>query len=283
MVGVLNVGTGYKKIVAAGMAGLGATIGALVLTGKLFAAFPLAGIGGFVISAPDIQGTTFSLTPSLTATDSQGGWPAAMISLGTVSIQDGFELTKNFDLTSTPIGALIPSADLNILSSTVSGQGLLLDSSGLQAATAHFDGFNAAEQYSVIGTNEQQRNGVESSVYLNAGTQAQGYGASSSTTLDPTQQLGLSASAIHLTGVAINTDALKTSSLDLGSLKLAIVANTASGNSYGDFTYDTTYDTAQPDPHAASTTSAPKAGAVVPGQLSSNADVTPVPYANTPQ
>lgn len=263
MVGVLNVGTGYKKIVAAGMAGLGATIGALVLTGKLFAAFPLAGIGGFVISAPNIQGTTFSLTPSLTATDQQGGWPAAMISLASVNIDQGFELTKQFDLTSTPIGALVPSADLNILSSTLSGTGLLLDSTGLQAATANFQQFNAAEQYSVLGTNSVNRQGVEGSVYL------QGKSAS---TLDPTQQLGLQASAITLTGVAINTDALKTSSLNINNLKLAIVANTVNptngqaGPSYGDFTYDNSYDTATPNYAANSTTNAPSAG-MVPGNL----------------
>jgi len=274
--GILNVGSGYRKVLAAGMVGLGATVAGLLLTGKLFAAFPLAGIGGFVITAPSLTGTGFSLSPSLTQTDEQGGWPAGMITLQSVNIgtssntgsSPGFELTKHFDLSATPIGQIIPSADLNITAATLQGTNLAMDTTGLQATTAHFGGFNLAESYAVVNS-AQTDTGVEGTVTVNANN-TQG-------AIDPSKQLGLTSSSLTLTGAAINTDALTSSSLDLSSLRLAIVANAVTGSSYGDNAYDTYYDTATPDagindggtldgnPGASNNTNSPPIG-LVPGQ-----------------
>lgn len=265
MAGVLNVGKGYNKVLAAGMGGLGAVIGMLLLTGKLFAAFPLAGIGGFVISAPGISGTNFTLTPSLTATDQQGGWPASLIKMDTVSIPKDFELTKQFDLSATPIGALIPTANLNILASSLTGNGLQLDSTGLQASDAKFTAFAASEQDAVVPS------GTVTKTVYGIGNQAiQLKAPSNGPFIDPTLQLGLQAASVNLTGAAINTDALVTQSLDLSNLKLAIVANVvgkdSSGNPtstpYGDFQYDSTYDTQDNTYNAASTTQAPNPGTI---------------------
>jgi hypothetical protein len=246
MVGVLNTNKkGFRGAVGAGVAGLGATLGALVMTGQLFAAFPLTGIGGFIISAPQILGSNFNMAPSFTQTDQAQGWPAALITLDTVNMQQGFELTKHFDLSATPLAAAgIVGADLNVLASTLSGTGVQMASTGLQSQTASFGGFDVHEGYdkvgasgslATVGATNGTVNGSVANVEGIPNTLASG-------STNPQAQLSLHADNITLASAAINADALKTAGLNMSQLKLEVIADSANGPIGGNFGYSTGFE-----------------------------------------
>ncbi|MDI9481275.1 MAG: hypothetical protein WAO57_02315 [Syntrophomonadaceae bacterium] len=111
--GSLNVNRKlFKRSAGISLVALVALITLLVATGTVFAAAPIAGVGGFVIEAGTINGSDFELIPALTSTntgdahavsqtsipnDYQTVYPAAQVWLGDVSI-DGLNLWKNISL-----------------------------------------------------------------------------------------------------------------------------------------------------------------------------------------
>jgi hypothetical protein len=211
-VGFLNVNRNFKKVLNAGMAGLGALQLALIVTGNLFSVFPLTGFGSFVISAPNIQGTNFKQVLSISAIDLFRSEPAEIITLDSVNIAHGFELTKRIDLTATPFGARFSSFDLNFLAPSVQGTKLMMYSTGLQSRTASFKKFEAHETYSIL--QYLIRYGfIRKKLY------------SPITPLNPQRQFELSAVNLELNDAKIDTNALKSTTLRLGGLKLQVVAN----------------------------------------------------------
>lgn len=60
-----------------GYTALAVVISLLFFTGTVFAAFPLTGIGGFVIAADKITGTGFKLYPQIGETSEKSVWPQA--------------------------------------------------------------------------------------------------------------------------------------------------------------------------------------------------------------
>jgi hypothetical protein len=111
--GSLNVNRKlFKRSAGISFIALAALITLLVATGTVFAAAPIAGVGGFVIEADLIDGSDFELIPALTSTNTGNGvlesqtsmpneyqtvYPAAQVWLGDVTI-NGLNLWKNISL-----------------------------------------------------------------------------------------------------------------------------------------------------------------------------------------
>lgn len=140
MTGILNVSLNFKKILHIGLSSLGALQIILLLSGKLLALFPIAGLGGFIISAPEIVGTDFQQIPYLTFGHRL---PTVFISMAAVNMNHGFTLTKPISLTATPIGQIISSVNLSISTKSLSVTGLMMESTGLHALEAQFENFSA--------------------------------------------------------------------------------------------------------------------------------------------
>lgn len=69
----------------------------LLLARPTFAAFPIAGVGGFVIDAERINGTNLNIYTDVGPTSLHENWGQARIEIATVNI-NGLSLVKNIDL-----------------------------------------------------------------------------------------------------------------------------------------------------------------------------------------
>lgn len=117
----------------------------LLLTGTGYAAFPLAGVGGFVIEANKITGTNFTLTPKTGSTERHENWGQAHIELGSTSI-DGLSLTKTISLDGAFAEYGISNIHLAITSdSTVRGENVKLGVTGIVASHSNFQNLNVDE------------------------------------------------------------------------------------------------------------------------------------------
>lgn len=115
----------FKRSAGLSFIALVALMTLLIATGTVFAAAPIAGVGGFVIEAQSINGSDFELIPALTSTNTgyaeaksatsipneyQTVYPAAQVWLGEVTI-DGLELWKNISLRAITHLFDIPNVD----------------------------------------------------------------------------------------------------------------------------------------------------------------------------
>ncbi|PZN13406.1 MAG: hypothetical protein DIU69_00555 [Bacillota bacterium] len=135
---------------AAGYLALAVVLATLIATGTVFAAFPLSGIGGFVVAADRIEGTGFSLTPALDNTSEQGIWPQGAVQLAEVKIR-GLNLSKELS-----IGTLRAIVEISA-EGTVNGTGVTMNISGMKADRAEFSEMKIDENYS---TNVLQKIGL---------------------------------------------------------------------------------------------------------------------------
>lgn len=69
----------------------------MLLARPTFAAFPIAGVGGFVIDAQRITGTNLNIYTDMGPTSLHENWGQARIEIGSVNIT-GLKLVKNIDL-----------------------------------------------------------------------------------------------------------------------------------------------------------------------------------------
>lgn len=125
----------------AGYVALAAVLATLIATGTVFAAFPLSGIGGFVVAADRIEGTGFTLSPAIGDTSEKQFWPQGAVQLDGVKI-DGLNLSKELNL--GPFRAIVEIS----ATGRVEGRGVSMNISGMQAEKAEFNQMRIDEKYS---------------------------------------------------------------------------------------------------------------------------------------
>ncbi|RJQ26015.1 MAG: hypothetical protein C4589_10410 [Peptococcaceae bacterium] len=111
-----------------------------MVNGVALAAFPIAGIGGFVIEADQVIGEGFSLYPIVGETAEQGDSPQAAVDLGKATII-GLRLSKELPVAGRTAKVVITS------SGNVVGSGVKLRVTGITADNASFEGLDAEEHY----------------------------------------------------------------------------------------------------------------------------------------
>ncbi|AVX20079.1 hypothetical protein SAMN02745885_00943 [Carboxydocella sporoproducens DSM 16521] len=193
---------------------LGLTLGSLfsVLvtlanTGNLFAAMPLAGVGGFVIEADKITGTNFELIPSVADTNlsnkEQESWtafPQSQTTMDTVSIW-GLRLYKNIDLSHLgfPVANYVQVlVEANTTESKyVSGTQLLMNADYIEAEQIDFGDLQMDENMRTDHPN------------LVTGD-------------DQKADIGMKASSVTLTRAKINAHYMSTKTMSIPGMKLTL-------------------------------------------------------------
>lgn len=190
-----------------GVAVLAILLTLLVATGSVFAAFPISGIGGFVISASTITGQGFELIPSITDTNDssvgpavQGKWPCAQTCMDDVVI-DGLKITKDISL--GPLSQILFNGTKTHSVVTVTagngvhGTGLVMQMTGLTCDNASFP--NAMEMDENMATSKP------SALTPLAGV-----------------PLGMNAQKIVLTNAQVNTHNMKASTMSIPTMALTV-------------------------------------------------------------
>ena len=196
MTGGLNISR--RRFALAGGAGFSALAVILVtlfLTGTVFAAFPIAGVGGFVIKAPSISGTAFQLIPAVGDTEKQAAWPQAQVTMDTVSIV-GLDLTKELDVSALFPGAVDMVKVVITATGTTTGSSLVLNTTGITADSANFGTLLIDERFAAA--------------HPNAITPATG------------AEVGLGSSTIALTNAQLNTHYMTAASMTIPGMSVAL-------------------------------------------------------------
>lgn len=130
--------------------GAGATIAVWALVGLLITstgvayAVPLAGVGGFRITADEISSETFVLYPGVGDTSEREVYPQTLVELQDIRLQ-GLRAYKDIDLA----GNLLFTGRLRFLlvnRGTIDGESLLVKTSALEADDATFDQFSIEDE-----------------------------------------------------------------------------------------------------------------------------------------
>lgn len=202
MTNALNVNKKRLGIIGGiGATGLLALLLTLFLTGAVFAAFPIAGVGGFVIQAAKIEGKNFKLYPQLGPTEQKSTWGNAAIDLGEAKI-NGLVLSKKIDLRGALDAYGIKDVDVVVTaSSQVEGQNLKLRVTGIDAEGSQFANLQVTEHY----------------------------------TDNPLNVIDLKANSLNLTNAKMNTHFMQAESIGIPGMKLKILHNTNDGKTIGDF------------------------------------------------
>lgn len=202
MTNALNVNKKRLGIIGGiGGTGLLALLLTLFLTGSVFAAFPIAGVGGFVIEAAKIEGNNFKLYPQLGPTEHNSTWGNAAIDLGGATI-DGLVLSKKIDLRGALDAYGIRDVDVVVTSTSgVSGQNLKLRVTGIDAQNSQFANLNVQEYK----------------------------------TDNPLNVIDLKSNNLVLTNAKLNTHFMSAESIGIPGLKVKILHNTNDGRTIGDF------------------------------------------------
>lgn len=231
--GSLNVNRRlFKRSAGISFVVLVALLTLLVATGTVFAAAPIAGVGGFVIEADNIVGSDFELIPSLTSTNTassttgmeneyQKVYPAAQVWLGDADI-DGLNLWKNISLAA--IAAAFGISDVSYCkvqiqaTGTVNGSNLTMNTSDIQAVTAAFTGMTMMENLPTQHPNKLtvQQGSLTSDIFgdpIHTGV-----------------QIGMSANTMLMDGGIINTHYMKADSMTIPGMTLQIKLFKANGD-----------------------------------------------------
>lgn len=202
MVNALNINKKRFRIVAGvGSFALIALLITLLMTGTVFAAFPLAGVGGFTVKADKIQGVDFELYPEIGPTEKKDPWVNAAINIDGQTTINGLELIKTIDVETVLNAYNVKTVDIIVSSGAgVSAQGLQLRVTGLQSDDSLLTGLEISE-----GTDGLNKAFV------------------------------LAADALNLDEAALNAHFLKVGSIGIPGLKIQIVHNKNNGSSEGGF------------------------------------------------
>ena len=120
-----------------------ALIGLLLMSTGVAYAVPLAGVGGFNITASEITADDLVLYPGVGNTDSEENFPQTVVQLSNTDIQQ-LALTKDLDLGSVPMSPLPGTLRIKFLSpGGTDGGNVLVKSTALGADQATFNGFVA--------------------------------------------------------------------------------------------------------------------------------------------
>lgn len=151
MIKALNINKKRFSLIAGiSSAGLIVILLIVLLARPTFAAFPIAGVGGFIIDAQRISGTNLGIYTDVGSTSLHENWGQARIELGTVNL-DGLSLVKTIDLN----GALAQYdiTELQVLitprpGARVSGTEVKLGVTGLTATHSDFTNLAVRENRS---------------------------------------------------------------------------------------------------------------------------------------
>jgi PKD repeat protein len=118
-----------------------ALIGLLIMSTGVAYAVPLAGVGGFNITASEITADDLVLYPGVGNTDSEENFPQTVVQLSNTDIQQ-FALTKDLDLGSAPMFPMSGTVRIKFLSpGGTDGGNVLVKSTALGAERATFNDF----------------------------------------------------------------------------------------------------------------------------------------------
>lgn len=231
--GSLNVNRRlFKRSAGISFIVLVALVTLLVATGTVFAAAPIAGVGGFVINASTIHGTNFELIPALTSTNTgssasgmqneyQKVYPAAQVYLGTATIND-LDLWKNISLAAISGAFGIPNVSYVKVeikaSGQVTGSELTMNATDIAAGNATFGNMVMAENLPTQHPNKltlMQASTTTTDIFgdpINTGV-----------------QIGMSADTFDMTSGIINTHYMKASSMSIPGMTLQLHLYDASG------------------------------------------------------
>mgnify|MGYP001281092316 CR=1 FL=1 len=175
----------------------------LFLSSSVFAAFPIAGVGGFVIEASRITGNNLQITTELGSTELHENWGQARIDLGQANIT-GLKLTKKVNLNGVLSQYGIKDMDIVITpasGSTVTGNNLRLGVTGLTASSSDFHNLRADER-------------------------------SSSRPID---RLRIRANQLTLNNPKLNVHSMAAGNITIPGLKVKFIFNKHDGTTNGDF------------------------------------------------
>lgn len=171
MTGCINT----RRFFISGSIGFGALIVVLItllLTGTVFAALPIAGLGDFKVTATKIQGDGFQLIPALSdinnsSTNTVNGvvYPVSQLLMDRAHI-DGLKLNKYLDLTPFHAYGLPADIDHCVFDVTVGGQAIgenvILNASQIEAA-------NIVMNSMVVDENYQPQNAPANNPFVSGG------------------------------------------------------------------------------------------------------------------
>lgn len=175
----------------------------LFMTRSVFAAFPIAGVGGFVIEASQITGNNLQITTELGKTELHQSWGQARIELGQANIT-GLKVTKKVNLNGALSQYGIVDLDIVITpasGSTVTGSNLRLGVTGLTASSSDFRDLHADERSSS----------------------------------QPIDRLRIRANQLTLSNPQLNTHLMAAGSIRIPGLKVKFIVNKQDGSKIGDF------------------------------------------------
>ena len=175
----------------------------LFLTSSVFAAFPIAGVGGFVIEASRITGNNLQITTELGSTEMHENWGQARIELGQANIM-GLKLTKKVNLNGALSQYGIKDMEIVITpasGATVAGNNLRLGVTGLTASRSDFRNLHADERSST----------------------------------KPIDRLRITATQLALDNPKLNVHAMAAGNIAIPGLKVKFIFNKYDGTTIGDF------------------------------------------------
>lgn len=175
----------------------------LFLTSSVFAAFPIAGVGGFVIEASRITGNNLQITTELGSTEMHENWGQARIELGQANIM-GLKLTKKVNLNGALSQYGIKDMEIVITpasGATVAGNNLRLGVTGLTASSSDFRNLHADERSST----------------------------------KPIDRLRITATQLALDNPKLNVHAMAAGNIAIPGLKVKFIFNKYDGTTIGDF------------------------------------------------
>lgn len=193
MVNALNINK--KRFISLAFAngiGLFTLLAILFFTGTGYAAFPITGVGGFVIEANKITGNNFTMQPKTGETELHENWGQASIELGNTTI-DGLVLTKKISLDGALAEYGISNIEFIVTSdSSVGGNNVRLGVTGLVASHSDFRN---------LKVNENSRAN------------------------EPLDVFKLEASSLTLDQPKLNTHFLSTAQMSIPQLKIDVIVN----------------------------------------------------------
>lgn len=204
MESALNVNKKRFRVIASiGSAGLIALLVMLLMTGTIFAAFPLAGIGGFTVEASKIVGNQFELYPEVGPTEGSDKWMNAAIYIEGETKITQLNLAKTLDVSSTLGSYGVNTVDIIISNSgsDITAEGLRLRVTGLQSDDSLLTNLGIQE-----GVNNKDGD---------------------------RQPFILSSDVVNLTNAQLNTHYLSVGSIGIPGLKIQLVHNTTDGKKGG--------------------------------------------------
>lgn len=225
----------FKRSAGISFIALVALLALLVATGTVFAAAPIAGVGGFVIEADAIDGNDFELIPALTSTNTahsdpaganplanqyQKVYPAAQVWLGDVSI-DGLNLWKNISLVAIAHTFGIQNVSYVKVAigatGTVTGSELIMNATDIVADEADFTNMimmeNLPTDHPNPLTNAQKTNGVTQGPYEGIGVD---------NPINTGVQIGMSADTMYMENGIINTHYMKAGEMKIPGMTLQL-------------------------------------------------------------